>query len=114
MQALVMKTNRAHRFGLALSVQWVAGSALALGSQVLDGPCDVNCDGPVNALDIEPFLDLLFDPSAAACSPCAGDVNGDGVFADSFDTQRDNTRGDGETLPGCIDVVTNEASTALL
>ena len=40
-------------------------------------PCDMNCDGDINALDIEPFLDLLFgggDP----CAACSGDVNGDG------------------------------------
>ncbi len=74
----------------------------------------MNCDGAVNALDIEPFLDLIFDPSAVACSPCAGDVNGDGIFADNFDAQRDNTRGDGETRLGCIDVAANEALTALL
>ena len=41
-------------------------------------PCDTNCDGDINALDIEPFLDLLFDPNATPCNSCTGDVNGDG------------------------------------
>ncbi len=26
-------------------------------------PCDMNCDGDINAFDIEPFLDLLFGPN---------------------------------------------------
>ena len=41
-------------------------------------PCDMNCDGTVNALDIEAFLALLFDPNARPCDTCTGDVNGDG------------------------------------
>ncbi|MCH7872412.1 MAG: hypothetical protein IID33_11995, partial [Planctomycetes bacterium] len=41
-------------------------------------PCDMNCDGSVNALDIEPFLDLLFGPNPQPCGTCTGDVNGDG------------------------------------
>ena len=41
-------------------------------------PCDMNCDGDVNALDIEPFLDLLFGPNPQPCGTCTGDVNGDG------------------------------------
>ena len=40
-------------------------------------PCDMDCDGTVNALDIEPFLGLLFDPKAVPCAACTGDVNGD-------------------------------------
>ena len=42
-------------------------------------PCDTNCDGAIDALDIEPFLDLLFAPHPAPCSVGAGDINGDGV-----------------------------------
>ncbi len=38
----------------------------------------MNCDGDVNAFDIEPFLDLLFDPKARPCDTCTGDVNADG------------------------------------
>ncbi|MCZ6817849.1 MAG: hypothetical protein O7F76_14275 [Planctomycetota bacterium] len=39
-------------------------------------PCDMNCDGVVDALDIEPFLDLLFG-GGTPCDFCTGDVNGD-------------------------------------
>ena len=48
-------------------------------------PCDMNCDGLVNAFDIEPFLDLLFD-GGVACDTCAGDVNADGDI-DAFDIE---------------------------
>ena len=48
-------------------------------------PCDMNCDGDVNALDIEPFLDLLFG-SGAPCNTCTGDVNGDGSI-DALDIE---------------------------
>jgi hypothetical protein len=41
-------------------------------------PCDMNCDGAVNTLDIEPFIDLL--GGATPCSACAGDANGDGAI----------------------------------
>ena len=40
-------------------------------------PCDMDCDGRVNSLDIEPFLDLLFT-GAEPCGYCTGDVNRDG------------------------------------
>ena len=39
--------------------------------------CDMNCDGEVNALDIENFLGLLF-AGDEPCNVCTGDVNGDG------------------------------------
>jgi len=48
-------------------------------------PCDMNCDGDINAFDIEPFLDLLFGPGPP-CNTCTGDVNGDGVI-DAFDIE---------------------------
>ncbi len=48
-------------------------------------PCDMNCDGNINAFDIEPFLDLLFGPGPP-CAPCPGDVNGDGTI-DAFDIE---------------------------
>ncbi len=48
--------------------------------------CDVNCDGAVDAFDIEPFVALLVDPNPAPCSPCAADANGDGVI-DAFDIE---------------------------
>lgn len=40
-------------------------------------PADVNCDGTVNGVDVEPFIFLL-DELSGQCSPCAGDVNADG------------------------------------
>jgi hypothetical protein len=48
-------------------------------------PCDMDCDGNVNAFDIEPFLGILFggDPR---CDSCTGDVNDDGVV-DAFDIE---------------------------
>ncbi len=45
-----------------------------------DQPCDMDCDGAVNALDIEPFLDLLFGPKPKPCNTCTGDTNGDGMI----------------------------------
>ena len=45
---------------------------------VCDAPCDMNCDGVVNALDIEFFINLLFN-GATPCAPCTGATNGDGV-----------------------------------
>jgi hypothetical protein len=47
-------------------------------------PCDLNCDGIVDAFDIEPFINRI--GGAAGCSPCAGDANGDGVV-DAFDIE---------------------------
>lgn len=47
-------------------------------------PCDVNCDGDVNGLDVERFVEVLASPGAAPCAPCAGDVNGD-AEADELD-----------------------------
>ena len=49
-------------------------------------PCDMNCDGAVNAFDIEPFLDLMFSPMPMPCNTCTGDVNGDGNV-DAFDIE---------------------------
>lgn len=40
-------------------------------------PCDMNCNGEINALDIEPFLEPFGPPP---CSPCVGDTNRDGVI----------------------------------
>ncbi len=48
-------------------------------------PCDMNCDGRIDAFDIEPFLCYLFLP-CDPCQPCTGDVNGDGVI-DAFDIE---------------------------
>lgn len=40
-------------------------------------PCDTNCDGSVDLIDVAPFIKLLLggDPP---CDTCAGDANGDG------------------------------------
>ena len=48
-------------------------------------PCDMNCDGDVNAVDIERFLGLLFG-GEVPCDTCTGDANGDGVI-DAFDIE---------------------------
>lgn len=51
---------------------------------------DVNCDGVVNAFDIEPFLTALFEPSACDPDPncCleSADMNCDG-HVDAFDIE---------------------------
>ena len=55
----------------------------------LDGgacdPCDMNCDGDINALDIEDFIDLLFN-GAKPCNTCTGDTNADGSI-DALDIE---------------------------
>ena len=48
-------------------------------------PCDMNCDGVVDAFDIEPFLDLLFG-GGEPCAPCTGDVDGNGEI-NAFDIE---------------------------
>ena len=48
-------------------------------------PADANCDGEINAFDIEPFLGLLF-AGDLPCLACTGDVNGDGNI-DAFDIE---------------------------
>ncbi len=46
--------------------------------------CDANCDGTVDAFDIEAFVNLL--TGGGGCAPCSGDVNGDGAV-DAFDIE---------------------------
>ncbi|MCH7872782.1 MAG: hypothetical protein IID33_13890 [Planctomycetes bacterium] len=41
-------------------------------------PCDMNCDGTVDAIDIEFFIDILFN-NGPRCASCTGDTNGDGM-----------------------------------
>ena len=48
-------------------------------------PCDMNCDGVVNAFDIEPFLDILFN-NLRRCNFCTANTNGDGAI-DAFDIE---------------------------
>jgi hypothetical protein len=45
----------------------------------------MNCDGEINAFDIEPFLDLLFG-GATPCGDCTGDAKADGTI-DAFDIE---------------------------
>ena len=47
--------------------------------------CDMDCDGEINAFDIEPFLDLLFG-GGIPCNFCTGETNGDGVV-NAFDIE---------------------------
>lgn len=47
-------------------------------------PCDANCDGSVNPFDINEFLTII--SGASACSPCAGDTDGNGT-TNPFDIQ---------------------------
>ncbi len=47
-------------------------------------PCDANCDGSIDAFDVEPFIAVLL--GGPRCSGCAGDINGDGVI-DAFDIE---------------------------
>ena len=54
-------------------------------------PCDMNCDGDIDAFDIEPFLDLLFGGEDPCCGvrgepPFTGDADGDGDI-DAFDIE---------------------------
>ena len=46
---------------------------------------DMNCDGEINAFDIEPFLDLLFG-GGEPCNTCTGAANGAGEL-DAFDIE---------------------------
>jgi hypothetical protein len=48
-------------------------------------PCDTNCDGTIDAFDIEPFISLLLG-GGQPCAPCSGDINGDGAI-DAFDIE---------------------------
>jgi hypothetical protein len=45
----------------------------------------MNCDGVVDAFDIDPFVELLLG-GGCACNPQAGDANLDGQL-DAFDIE---------------------------
>ncbi len=64
-----------------------AGGEALLRVQLSTGcdPCDANCDGVIDAFDIEPFINVLTG-GGQGCAPCTADVNGDGVV-DSFDIE---------------------------
>ncbi len=49
-------------------------------------PCDANCDGTVDAFDIEPFIGILTGSIPNPCSACAGDADGSGTV-DAFDIE---------------------------
>ena len=59
---------------------WAIGST----SSTCDS-CDMNCDGVVNAVDIEDFINILFN-GQIPCDTCTGDTNGDG-FVDAADIE---------------------------
>jgi hypothetical protein len=73
---------------------WFDGATqYALSERLTDGGSagDLNCDGAIDAFDIEPFILALTDPAgyAAAYPDCdidLADVNGDGTV-DSFDIE---------------------------
>jgi hypothetical protein len=52
--------------------------------EVACDPCDTNCDGVIDAFDIEPFINVLL--GGMGCASCTGDVNGDSVI-DAFDIE---------------------------
>ncbi len=51
--------------------------AIACGDSPPCDPCDMNCDGTVDASDIEFFIGLLFFGDEP-CNTCTGDTNADG------------------------------------
>jgi hypothetical protein len=62
---------------------------LVLGTLVPDSVGDMNCDGALNAFDIDPFVLALTNPAAYAaafpdCNYLAGDINDDGLV-NAFD-----------------------------
>ncbi len=66
--------------GDAIRLRFGIGGA-GMGDQC--DPCDMNCDGEINALDIEFFIDLLFNNAVPCCGErgvpgSTGDINGDG------------------------------------
>jgi outer membrane protein assembly factor BamB len=80
----------ARHAGAGGSPALAGGRLFSIGEDGLVGlpacdACDVNCDGAVDAFDIEPFVDLLVG-GRSPCAPCSGDANGDGAV-DSFDIE---------------------------
>ncbi len=74
-----------HRFGLALMVGLLMLPVAAFSYQV----GDLNCDGLVNAFDIDPFVLALANPAEYAamypdCDYMLADINGDGLV-NAFD-----------------------------
>ena len=70
-------------------IVWYTGSNLVVFEHVSWSTGDLNCDGAVNAFDIDPFVLALTDPSGYAaaypdCDIMLADCNGDGIV-DAFD-----------------------------
>ncbi|MCH7871969.1 MAG: hypothetical protein IID33_09750 [Planctomycetes bacterium] len=81
----------------ARSLNEAAETVAAFRPTRVEDPCvpsdlgDLNCDGQINAFDIEPFLVALFDPKEYAvrypeCDINLADINGDGSI-DAFDIE---------------------------
>ena len=81
----------------ARSLNEAAETVAAFRPTRVEDPCvpsdlgDLNCDGQINAFDIEPFLVALFDPKEYAvrypeCDINLADINGDGSI-DVFDIE---------------------------
>jgi len=67
---------------------WNIDDIRLIGTPIVT-PGDLNCDGSVNAFDIDPFVLALTDPDAYAqaypgCNLANGDINGDGQL-NAFD-----------------------------
>ncbi|MCH7872206.1 MAG: hypothetical protein IID33_10955 [Planctomycetes bacterium] len=74
---------------LTFHVQTPSGTSSTATVTIVYGsdcePCDMNCDGSIDALDIEPFLALLVN-GATPCDECTGDVDGNGTI-DALDIE---------------------------
>ncbi len=72
--------------GDPISMNAVVGFELSGDIGLECDACDTNCDGVLDAFDIEPFVNVLLNPSAPRCDSCTGDANYDGVI-DAFDIE---------------------------
>jgi hypothetical protein len=77
--------------------QWQTGGQGAVAATIVEGapvagqPGDLNCDGAIDAFDIEPFILALTDPGSYPnqhpnCDLNLADINGDGAI-DAFDIE---------------------------
>ncbi len=62
----------------------LAWDNVEIAQAVTCDPCDTNCDGVIDAFDIEPFINVLL--GGPGCASCTGDVNGD-MVVDAFDIE---------------------------
>ncbi|MBU0718066.1 MAG: hypothetical protein KJ749_07450 [Planctomycetes bacterium] len=82
-------TVRAETFGGLMMEEGSGYPKLTIETGAAYGLGDLNCDGAVNAFDIDPFVLALTDPAGYAaawpnCDIMNGDINGDGVV-NAFD-----------------------------